>query len=158
MGFIAGQYTCTFDTSALGQTANDSLRVTHQLFRQLIRGDSFGQTVQEAINQGADMGVVMRLMEFNAAGASKAFWPLSATLWSMGVIGRLDSAGSLAKSLVLTAIAGTPAASTPASMTFAKASLKENFPVDILFSPSLREVPLSFRIYPDANGVFATQT
>lgn len=155
MSFIAGRFTATLGAADLGQTA-DGWRVSHSLFKRPITGDKFAQTVQDRILQGAEMFVTSRLIEYNATGAANAFWPLSATLYDMGVIGRLDSA--VADSLVLTAIAGTPAAATPATFTMLLTTLAEGFPVELLFAPDLREVPLRFAVLPNSSGVFATQT
>ena len=157
MGFIAGRYTATYNALALGQTA-DGFRLNWQLFGQEIRGDAFGQTVQDTVNQGADMDLAARFIEYNAAAMASAMWPLSATPWDMGVVGRLDVGSSIAKAIVLTAVSGTPAAAVPATMTLSLASLKKGTPVEILMAPALREVPLRFRIYPNSNGAFASQT
>jgi hypothetical protein len=153
--FICGRYTATLAANALGQTA-DGFRVSHQLFKRLITGDAMAQTPQDSIIQGAEMFVGARLIEYNAAGAQNAFWPLASTIYDMGVIGRLDTA--IADSLVLTAVANTPAAATPATATFLLTTLAEGFPVELLFAPDLREVPLRLRVYPSSQGVFGTQT
>lgn len=155
MTFICGRYTATLSASSLGQTA-DGYRVSHQSFARQITGDALAQTPQDAIHQGAEMFVSTRLIEYNAAGAQNAFWPFSATIYDMGVIGRLYSA--IADSLVLTAVAATPAAAAPATATFLLSILAEGFPVELLFAPDLREVPLRFRVYPNSSGVFGTQT
>lgn len=155
MGFICGRYSATLASNALGQTA-DGYRVSHSLFKRIITGDALGQTPQDAIVQGAEMFVAARCIEYNAAGMLNAFWPLASTIYDMGVIGRLDSA--IADSLVLTALAATPAAATPATATFLLTTLAEGFPVELLFAPDLREVPLRFRVYPNSSGVFGTQT
>lgn len=155
MSFIAGRYTATIGASALGQTA-DGYRLSHSFFKRLITGDAMGDAPQDAILRGAEMFLATRLLEYNAAGALAAFWPLSATIFDMGVIGRLDSA--VDASIVLTALAGTPAATTPATLTLPASVLAEGFPVELLFAPDLREVPLRFRVYPNSSGVFGTQT
>lgn len=155
MAFICGRYTATLGASALGQTA-DGYRVSHTLFKRGITGDALARTVQDRIVQGAAMSISARLIEYNAAGVQNAFWPLSATIYDMGVIGRLDSA--IADSLVLTVVAGTPAALVPATATFLLTTLAEDFPVELLFAPDLREVPIRFDILPNSSGVFGTQT
>lgn len=111
--------------------------------------------MQDAVNQGADVYFDMELIEANAASIPTILWPLSGTVGSMGVIGILDSGKWL--SLVLTAVAGTPAAATPATLTAARTLIKENFNVRQTFAPKLRTVPLQLRAYPNA-GVFWTQT
>ena len=155
MGFICGRYTATLGASALGQT-RDGYRVSHQLFKRIITGDALAETPQDAILRGAEMFIAVTGIEYNAAGMLNAFWPLASTIYDMGVIGRLDTA--VADSLVLTALAGTPAAAAPATATFLLTTLAEGFPVELLFAPDLREVPLRFRVYPNSSGVFGTQT
>lgn len=155
MAFICGRFTATLGASALGQTA-DGYRVSHSLFKRPITGDALAETVQDRIVRGAELFVSARLIEYNAAGVQNAFWPLSGTIYDMGVIGRLDSA--IADSLVLTAVAGTPAATVPATATFLLSTLAEGFPVELLFAPDLREVPIRLAVLPNSSGVFGTQT
>jgi hypothetical protein len=70
----------------------------------------------------------------------------------MGVIGRLRY--DLSQALVLTAIAGTPAASSPATLTASQAILAANFPWKLLFGPTLRKFPLRMDLLPyTATGV-----
>lgn len=157
MSFLAGQYTVTWNAATLGQIAN-GIRVSHEFFKRMITGDNYAEAPQEGIYRGGQMFAKMTLLEYNATGAQLAFWPYSATIFTMGVVGRMDVAGSLAKSLVLTALAGTPAAAAPATQTHLTSILREGFPVEILFAPDLREVPLEMRIYPNSSGVFGTQT
>lgn len=155
MSFIAGQYTVTLGGSTVGQLA-DGIALEHQAFKRLITGDNFAESPQDAVFRGMSLFAAYTLLEYNATSARAAFWPYGSTYLTMGVVGRLDSA--LIAQLILTAASGTPAASTPASVTLPKAILAEGFPVSILFRPDLREVPIRQRIYPDASGVFGTLT
>lgn len=157
MAFIAGAYTATYNALALGQTA-DGFRLSHQFFKRLITGDSFAEAPQDAVYRGAMMQIGYSLIAYDAAAVQLAMWPYNATIFDMGVVGRLDVGGSLAKALVLTAVSGTSAATKPATSTFSNAILMEGFPVEILFAPDLREVPIRQRIYPSSSGVFGTQT
>lgn len=168
--FVAGQYTATYNSKALGQTA-DGYRLSHQVFKRMVTGDAGGDTPQDGIYRGMEVMLAFRLIEAAAAGVDELIYPYSATPGTpgtMGVIGRTDVRGSanavtpgvMAKSIVLTALAGTPAANDgPATITLPLAILAENFPVDILYAPDLREVPLRMRVYPTmATGVFWTET
>ena len=155
MSFLAGRYTATLGASALGQT-KDGFRVSHSSFEQPITGDAMAQTVQDAVHQGAEMHVAFTGIEYNAAGMQNAFWPFSSTIYDMGVIGRLRSA--IADSLVLTAVAGTPAAAAPATATFLLTQLAAGFPVELLFATALREVPLRFAVLPNSSGILGSQT
>jgi len=156
MGFIAGRYTATFNSLALGQTA-DGYRLSFQAFKRLVTGDMYAESPQDAIFRGMEMFLAYRLVEYDAAGVESVFWPWDSTIWSMGEVGRMDVASSLVKSMVLTAVSGTPAATSPATFTASKTCLAEGFPVELLYAPDLREVPIRQRIYP-TSGVFATET
>lgn len=146
MPFIAGGYTVTYGGAALGQIA-DGITIEHFVNKQLITGDNYALTPQDAVYQGEECFMEFTLMEYNAAAARSAFWPYAASYGLHGIVGRLDVGSSLVAALVMTAVAGTPAASTPATVTASRAVLAEGFPVRILFQPALREVPLRMRLY-----------
>ncbi len=150
MSFIAGRYTATYNALALGVT-KEGLRLSHQIFKRMITGDYLGETPQDAVYRGAEVNIAYTLLEYNAAGAQAAFWPYGANFLELGVLGRLDVGSSIAKPLVLTALSGTPAAGNPATITLPLAILAENFPVELLFAPDVREVPIRQRIYPDVS-------
>lgn len=157
MPFIAGRYTATWNALALGQTA-EGFRMSHSFFKRLITGDAYAEAPQDGIYRGAELFMAMNLIAYDSAGIPTVMWPYAATFLDMGVIGRTDVGSTIAKSLILTALAGTPAATSPATLTLPNAILAEGFPVELLFAPDLREVPLRQRIYPSSNGVFGTQT
>lgn len=153
MAFIAGQYTVTYGTSpgSVGQI-KDGIRLTHTVFKQLITGDNMADSPQDAVWRGMECFAQYTLLEYNAAKALSVMWPYGASYGTMGVIGRTDQ--NLAEPLILTALAGTPAASTPASLTASKAILAEGYPLELLFAPALREVPIRQRLYPNTSGIF----
>jgi len=154
MSFIAGQYTATYGGSALGQILNGfELRWT--FLREFIRGDNFARARQDGVYQGAELDVLYELMEYNAAGAQGAFWPFDAAFLDLGTIGVLDS--SKDASLVLSAVAGTPAAASPASITLPNTILAE-VPVSVNLSPSLRTIAIQQLVYPSSSGVLGTTT
>ncbi len=160
MGFLAGQYTGTYTAPAgsalsIGQTAA-GLTIEHQVFAKPVTGDTFADTPQDGIFRGMAMFASYTLIEHNAAGAAGLLWPYGSSYLTQGVVGRLLSA--MAGSLVMTAVAGTPAASAPASQTHPKAILAEGFPVGILYAPDLRVVPMRQRLFCNNSGVFGTQT
>jgi hypothetical protein len=157
MSFIAGAYTVTYNGMSVGQIeAGTTLEWLAN--KRLITGDNQGDSPQDAVYRGHDVHADFILMEYNASAAAAAFWPYSGTFGTQGTVGRLDVGSSLAKALVLTAVAGTPAAATPASLTAATAILAEGFPVRVLFAPDLRDIPLRMRIYPSVAGVFWSTT
>lgn len=155
--FIAGRYTCTWNALAAGITA-DGFRLNHKFFKRLITGDNFAETPQDAVFRGAEMFIGWTAIQYDAAAFPTVMWPYGSTFYDMGVIGRTDVGSSVAKSLILTAVSGTPAAAAPATATFLTSILAEGFPVEILYAPDLREVPLRLRVYPSSSGVFGTQT
>lgn len=159
MTFIAGGYTATYNAKALGQTA-DGHRLTYETFKRVITGHYGGQTPQDAVYQGQRRGSSFRLLEANAAGIADLLYPYSSTIgdqWDLGVIGLLDVRGQggvsptvRAKSLVLTAIAGTSAYNDSAqSITIPLSILAASFPVEILLAPDLKEVPIRMEHYPN---------
>lgn len=157
--FIAGAYTATYNAKALGQTA-DGFRLSHQFFKRLITGDAGGDTPQDAIYRGKEQNLSMRLIEADKAGIPDLIDPYAGTVgtpWTLGVVGLLDVHGAggvtpapRCKSMVLTAITGTSAATdTQATITLPLSIIAENFPIEILLAPDLREYPLRMRIYPN---------
>lgn len=157
MTFIAGRYSVTYGAASMGQV-QDGITVSHRHFKTLVTGDNFAQTPQDACFQGAEMFVQYELLEYDAAGVRAAIWPYDTTaLYSMvTTVGNFDVQNSLAKELVLTAVANTPASTAPASITFGKVIIAEGFDVSLLFAPSLRTVPLRHRVYPNNQGLFGT--
>lgn len=167
--FVAGAYTATYNAKALGQTA-DGYRLSHEVFKRIITGDLGAQTPQDAVYQGQAMFLAGRLIEADKAGILDLVYPYSGTVgtpWELGVIGLLDVRGagggtpvSRCKSLVLTALTGTSAyADMQITMTMPLSILAENFPVEVLLAPDLREVPIRMRIYPTMSTLlFGSQT
>lgn len=165
MGFIAGRYSATWNALATGQT-RDGFRTNHQILKRVITGDAAGQTPQDAVYQGFLFECNFVLIEYDAAAVATIMWPNGGTKWGIGNVGQLDVidptgvvAARLAKPLVLTRVAANPPmTATPATLTIVLAALKENFPVELLYAPDLREVPLSMRGYLNNSGVFAVET
>lgn len=167
--FIAGSYTATYNAKALGQSA-DGIRFSHQFFKRLITGDLGGDTPQDAIYRGREQMASFRLIEANKTGIPDLVDPYAGTVgtpWTLGQVGLLDVRGagtgspvSRCKSIVLTAVAGTSAAGDmQATITFPLSILAENFPVEWLLAPDLREVPIRVRVYPTmATGLFGSNT
>jgi hypothetical protein len=151
MAFTAGRYTATWNALAVGQTA-EGINVQHQFMKRPIQGDKMGETVQDAIIRGIEVLARMRLIEWDAAAIATLIHPYGAAYQALA-IGKLDVQNSFAKALVLTAVDSNPGP-TPASQTLGQAILHENFPVELLFGPDLREVPVQLRCYPFANGSF----
>lgn len=167
--FIAGAYTATYNAKALGQSA-DGIRFSHQFFKRLITGDLGGDTPQDAIYRGREQMGSFRLIEAAKTAIPDLVDPYASTVgtpWTLGQIGLLDVRGAgggspvaRCKPIVLTAVTGTSAATDmQATITFALAILAENFPVEWLLAPDLREVPIRVRMYPNmSTGLFGSNT
>jgi hypothetical protein len=157
--FIAGNYTWTYNSKALGQT-RDGFRMSHSFFKRLITGDLGGQTPQDAVYQGREQTSSFTLIEADKAGILDLIDPYAGTVgtpWTLGVIGLLDVQGaggvspvSRCKSLVGTAVSGTSAyTDMQVTITLPLSILREGFPVEVLLGPDLREVPIQMRHYPN---------
>ncbi len=168
MEIVAGSYSGTYDGLNVGITET-GYRLSHELFKQLITGDASGQTPIEAIYQGRAQFVNFTVQEFNADAVPSLTEPYSIDPATgnhdpglVGAVGQQDvgndTCPGVAKPLILTALPGVCAASRgPATITFPKAILAEGFPVDVLYGPQHRMVPLRLRVYP-VDGRFYTVT
>ena len=149
--FIAGAYTITWNSLAIGICLGDEqspvLEYT-SLGRPIDNTDRYGRSRIEGIYQGGNWFAQYTALEYKTGPIAVAF-PYGA-IGVMGTIGRLWS--DIAQALVLTSTAGTPAASTPATLTASKVILAENFPVRLLYGPVLRSVPIRQTVLPYTSG------
>ena len=149
MEFIAGRMTATYGGSAIGQIS-DGFTIEHTVTKRLITGDVMGpDTPQDAVYLGMNVFVEFTLMEYNGAATGSIIWPYDATFGETTTVGTLDVASSLTAILVLSDVAGTTATNTPNSLTAHRAIIAAGFPVDLLFSPDLREIPIRMQLYPE---------
>ncbi len=156
MSFIAGGFTAVYGGTTIGQI-QEGFTMEWSELTQEIRGNNFAGEVQDEVLQGIDLFLEFILMEFNQAAARELYWPFHATFGRGPVIGSLKSTIAY-KSLVLTAVAGTPAAANAAEdvYTFAQTKLAAGFPVRLLKAPVLKTIQMRMRVYPDASNVFFT--
>jgi len=148
---ISGPYHGSWGGEYVGVT-EDGFELEHTFFSEPIRGDNMGDSIQDEVHRGADMAVSMTLIEWgkamategNVAGADIQ-WPLAAP-GVVGVIG--DVVSDQFGVLVLTAMANTPAAAAPATITFGITRVANNFPIRQLYASRLRRMPLRMQIYP----------
>lgn len=150
---IAGQYTVTYGGVALGIFEGDAqvpaIEWVHKT-EPIANTDAYGKTTIDHIGQGLDAFFSGTCLEYKA-GPISAMWPLSTTLGRLGVIGRLYY--DIAAALVLTAIAGTPAVTSPATLTASRSILAPGFNVKLLYGPTLRKVPLRLQLLPYTSTV-----
>jgi hypothetical protein len=153
---ITGAYTMTYDAAATGIT-EDGYELSWEPKQELInRSDVYGDMTIDAIFRGTDAFIQTEFKEWKSATLAAAYpW---ATLGQIGVIGRLAS--NVAKALVLTATAGTPAAAAPATLTATLALLAQNSNPRAMINSRLRTLPCRFMLLPaDISGTlkhFAT--
>lgn len=159
--FIAGPYTTAYNSNSLGQ-AEDGLTLSFTHFDEQITGDNFAEAVQELITRGVNAYLSATLLDYSAAGIQGLIWPSHGTFGTIGQVGRVSGIAiggvTIAKSMVLTAVAGTTASSTPATLTLALCRLAPGFPVNLLFAPRLRRVPFQVQSLPSAAGVLFAVT
>lgn len=144
--FPPGPYEATWNGVSIG-LMEGSMHSQEQHIALPIRASLWGQTILDYINQGAACFVVFVLKEWNA-GAKGALWQAG------GALGTVDEAGLLmntkAKPLVLTALAGTPAATKgPVTRTYPLAMLLPGHNLDTTFGPEERNIPVVMVALPE---------
>lgn len=118
-------------------------------FAQEVRASLYGDAVIEEITRGGEVFLILTIKEWKTA--SKYLMIAEGALGTRGKAGRLRTA--LVSQIVLTALAGTPAATEgPVTRTYALPVLAAGHNVDITLGPEERNVPLVFRIFPSASA------
>jgi hypothetical protein len=158
---VCGPYTATYGGVALGIFEGDGgLPTLEQQYaaEPVANTSAWGKVPIDDVYQGPTPSYAFTCLEYKA-GPLAAFWPYHATLGRLGTIGVLMY--SLASALVFTAVAGTSAAASPATQTLSKTVLMPGFSSRLVYGPTLRKVPLRFRVYPydsGGNAIFFSQT
>ena len=145
--FVAGQYTVTWNSLALGLHEGEGgvPTITWQDHSDPIaKTDRYGRAKIDGIRMGVDYQYECILMEYSKALALLAGY--FGTLGLQGLVGILKY--SLAKPLVLTAIAGTTASAAPATLTATNAVLADEHQGKLLYGPQLRTCPLKMDLLP----------
>lgn len=147
--FPPGPYEVTYKGTTIG-LMEGPIRGQDQHIASPIRASLYGQTVIDWINQGAAHYVAFVVKEWDA-GAKAAMWQAGAAL------GQVDEAGILmntkAGALVLTAVAGTPAATEgPVTRTYPLAMLLPGHNLDVTFGPEERNVPIVMVALPEVSS------
>jgi hypothetical protein len=151
--FTAGQYTVSWNSVALGIMEGDASvpTIQHQNKAEpLANTDKFGKSTLTAFYQGADWFAQFTCGEYKA-GVITAWWPFGA-MGVMGVVSR--SYWDMAQFLVLTAVAGTPAATANNlnSLSAGEAILAPGYNTQILLGPTWRKVPIRQQLFPYDTG------
>jgi hypothetical protein len=162
--FAVGSYAATYDGTSTGLT-KDGYRITHDQKSEVIdKSDLYGDMMLDAIWRGANVSCEYTCLAFTkGTPVLTAFQASLYSAWSSTTpMGRLFS--DLAKALVLTVTANTPAAAVgvgPATLTATKAILAPNYSTTHLYDNRLRELPLRVQFLPYSSTgtlIFAATT
>lgn len=144
--YVAGHYTITLGGTDLGSTENGYNIVTH-LHEVPINDDEFGEGAADGIQAGADYEI-----EFTGIEWPKVKAALGVATTAIGNtndnVGKLMS--GLAQTLIITPVAGTPAAATGNTLTATKAIVVSDYNWNAGYQ--LRKVPVRLHLYPDTSA------
>lgn len=149
---IAGAYTATLNPKSAGAVALGYTRQGYNLNfvnrgERLEETDLFGLSLVDIVGRGMQM-TIDTVCKIYAAATRDAIFPWTATF------GRVYAAatpiGQLASTspdiLILTSVAGTTAAASPATLTAPSVKLSPDNNVGLIFSSVIREVPLRWDV------------
>lgn len=152
--FAPGPYTMTYNAVTVGLVNESGKTLKYQYFGKDMRADLYGLTVIDQVYQGARcfLGPIF-FKEWTTAN-KKIFWPYpqaAPVMGALGTPGTLESDN--AKQIVLTVVAGTPAATLgPTTLTAPLAILAKSNDVSVLFGCDERDVPVLFELLPYDSG------
>ena len=163
--FVSGRYAGTYDALDVGITRDGYELQLDSEMEDISETDAYGLSVIDGIWRGGNCFLQFTSTAYKP-GSLEAFWPFGGPAEGPGVLGVLfdgtlhedinlpigELASNVAKSMVLTASKGTPAASSPATLTGAYALLARGAGGRLLFNSKLREVPVRLRLYPYEDG------
>lgn len=153
--FRPGEYTMTYGGVAVGMCTSGGKNLRFRRKSKPINDtDRYGLSTIDHINCGADCFLTCTFKEWNA-GVKDAIWPYGTAAFDglLGLAGVLDS--SKAKTIVLTAVANTPAAAAgPATLTATHAILAPENDTNVIFGIEETDVPVVFQLLPyDSSGI-----
>jgi hypothetical protein len=145
---LAGEYTLSYNAIALGIFEGDAglptLMQTNK-GEMVAKTSKYGMSTLDGFYQGADWFAQFTCMEY-LAGTLAAWWPFNPVRGVMGIIARRYY--DMSAPLVLTAVAGTPAAGNPNTLTAARAILAQGYNTQLLYGPTLRKLPIRQQLFP----------
>lgn len=151
--FRPGRYNMTYDGTDVGMATSGGKNLRFRRKGKPINDtDFYGLTHIDAINCGIDVFLTTTFKEWNL-GVKKAIYPYGTANFdgTLTKIGHLDS--DSAKVIVLTALAGTPAATLgPATLTAEKAILAIENDVNMIFGVEETDMPVVFQLLPYDSG------
>lgn len=157
--FVAGPYTGVWNNQNLG-LVKEGFEIRMRISKNLVdQSNVYGQTVLDAVYDGMNCFIGYTLIEWFKGVLAGLVMPYAnallqsssmsmANLGMLGTVGRMDVGSTLSWPLILTAVSGTTAASSPASLTAAQASIAEETDIGFMFNTRNREVPMLLRLYP----------
>lgn len=152
--FPPGPYQATFEGVDIG-LMEGPIRHQQNIIALPIRAALWGQHVINYIMQGGGVFAVLTIKEWDA-GSKAVLWPYNAAQGIYPVVGELLD--QYFGPLVLTALAGTPAATEgPVTRTYPFAALLPGHNIDVTFSSGERNVPLVLGVLPEQNSTTVGQ-
>jgi hypothetical protein len=151
---IAGRYSAVYNSVDVGITRQGH-EIEVALKAEVIdESDLYGLSMIDLIHRGGNAFYQANFREYKAGSISVLTAPFAGTLGILvNAANPVGAVGSdKAQALVLTAATGTPAATSPATLTASKAILAEDYPVKLLFDSRLREIPVRMRLIPYASS------
>lgn len=157
---IVGQYTVTWNSVAMGiMVGEEGLPTIYQFQRSkpINKTDKYGATKIDSVYLGKDYVAEYLCQEYKT-GTIAAYDPYGSSFGLLGTIGRLKY--NLAQALVLTVVAGTPAAGSPNTLTANKAILADDHQGKLVYGPEVRTVPIKqdLLLYDTGSGVYGAFT
>lgn len=154
--FPPGPYTATYDCTLNGGAATDiglmegPIRHQQNVAALPIRCSLYAQNIIDYVVQGGGVFAIITVKEWDA-GARALMWPFDASQGIFPLTGTLIS--SFFGQLVLTALAGTPAATEgPATRTYPYCGILPGHNLDITLGPTERNVPVVICALPEQNS------
>lgn len=148
---VAGQYVVTWNGLSAGIMEGEASVPTiaqAPKSKPVNSTDKYGGTKIESSHLGVDYQAEFVCLEYPLG--IPIFWPFGA-FGLLGVIGTFKSL--LAKPLVLTVVAGTPAVGSPNTITAARSIIADDFQGKLMFGPMVRTVPIRLDLLPyDTTG------
>lgn len=143
--FAPGYYNMTYDGDDPGLV--QGVRQLRRKYKaQIISADLYGDTQLDGVYRGSDVFLRMIFKEWNAT-VRKILWPFDTDFGDLGIPGKLLT--DFAKSMVLTALTGTPAATKgPATVTATLALLAPENDVEVIMGNEQRDVPVLIQCFP----------
>lgn len=147
--FIAGRYSTTWNGNDLGITVQGWTLDFTNAMESIAPTDAFGDSLIDTVNRGGNVFWSGNSREWKtgvlaAANPWQTLAPTGASYLGPGTIGELGT--NVAKSLVATATAGTPAAASPASITASYAMIAPGYNIQWLFDSRNRLTPLRLQL------------